>query len=131
MKNNLAYSNSWLRAIEAFADIEQQKRFWFSVEGPEGASYEDKVQNLMSVSRILQDSQYDDYLSPKCRELLRVFVNMVDEYDTNPDTFLKGCSSEELFADPKWMEIVQFAKKTYCVLEEFNKEIMDENEKSS
>jgi len=130
-KYELNYCQTWMTAIEGFADLEQQKKCWFSHEGPVVTSYEDEVQNLMSVARSFLRPKYDDYLSPKCRELLRKLVDKISDYHKNPETYLRGASYDELFSDPKWMEVVKLAQKTFHALETFKKEAADGKEISS
>jgi len=120
---NINYCRLWNRVCSSFADVEYQKKCWFRMEGPEVSSFGEDFTLMDTAWKILDDSDRDHYLNNECNVLIRQFMQKLHKYRENPQTDFILIDEDELYKDPKWIEITQLAKKTQAALEKLEGEL--------
>jgi len=113
-KSHFFYNSIIHDVIKEISDINFQKRIWIRGEGPECSSFGEVVNNFFDYYEALDNIHlnYKEYNLTKQQYLkLDALYKKFDEYfDISPE------NEDEVIQDPRWHEIVAFAKDVYADL---------------
>ena len=117
----------YLEELKPLTDLNYQSRVWQNGVGPEWDSYEESTMFFKEETENILPEYKEFGLSEKQRDDLQKLYDMVDEYDDiyplyshpmvdNSDTTDQHptlIDNIAIMKDPKWHEIVKFAKTIY------------------
>ena len=118
-----------IRTIWVISNKEYQKRFWVRQEPPMlyGDNYMETMETFLGDAEgVLDTSDYAVEMTPKQREMLEKFYNMMEDYEADPDSADDpgyGVNDAEIIEDPKFAKCREYAKLVY---EELSGDDLDE-----